>query len=90
MSHIQYYQERQEAKRLHNRISSFLGDFKVGTLLAGSGIRKLRGAKPLPSRVHRHLLLAVLWGKLFQGHRQQSGGGIPEGQRLRDLEESPV
>ena len=29
------------------RISSFLDDFKVGTLLAGSGIRTLRGAKPL-------------------------------------------
>jgi len=47
MNHTQYYQEQQEAKRLHDRISSFLDDFKVGTLLAGSGIRKLRGAKPL-------------------------------------------
>jgi len=47
MNHTQYYQEQQEAKRLHDRISSFLDDFKVGTLLGGSGIRKLRGAKPL-------------------------------------------
>lgn len=47
MDHIQYWQEQQEAKRLHNRISSFLGDFKVGTLLAGSGIRNLHGAKLL-------------------------------------------
>ena len=47
MSHTQYYQEQQEAKRLQNRISSFLEDFKFGTLLSGSGIRKLRGAKPL-------------------------------------------
>jgi hypothetical protein len=47
MDHTQYYYEQQEAKQLHNRISSFLGDFKVGTLLNGSGIRKLRGAKPL-------------------------------------------
>jgi hypothetical protein len=47
MNHTQYYQEQQEAKRLHDRISSFLVDFKVGTLLGGSGIRKLRGAKPL-------------------------------------------
>ncbi len=47
MNHTQYYQEQQEAKRLHDRITSFLDDFKVGTLLAGSGIRKLRGAKPL-------------------------------------------
>jgi hypothetical protein len=47
MNHTQNYQEQQEAKRLQNRISSFLEDFKVGTLLSGSGIRKLRGAKPL-------------------------------------------
>jgi len=47
MNHTQKYQEQQEAKRLQNRISSFMEDFKVGTLLAGSGIRKLRGAKPL-------------------------------------------
>lgn len=47
MNHTQNYQEQQEAKRLHDRISSFLEDFKVGTLLGGSGIRKLRGAKPL-------------------------------------------
>ena len=47
MNHTQNYQEQQEAKRLQNRISSFLEDFKFGTLLSGSGIRKLRGAKPL-------------------------------------------
>ena len=47
MDRTQYYQEQQEAKRLHDRISSFMEDFKVGTLLGGSGIRKLRGAKPL-------------------------------------------
>jgi hypothetical protein len=47
MNHTQYFQEQQEAKRLHDRISSFLEDFKVGTLLSSSGIRKLRGAKPL-------------------------------------------
>jgi len=47
MNHTQNYLEQQEAKRLQNRISSFLEDFKVGTLLGGSGIRKLRGAKPL-------------------------------------------
>jgi hypothetical protein len=48
MDYTQYHQEQQEAKRLHDRISSFLEDFKVGTLLGNSGIRKLRGAKPLP------------------------------------------
>lgn len=47
MDHTQSYQQQQEAKRLHDRISSFLEDFRVGTLLSGSGIRKLRGAKPL-------------------------------------------
>ena len=47
MGRNQYYQEQQEAKRLHDRISSFMEDFKVGTLLGSSGIRKLRGAKPL-------------------------------------------
>ncbi|MGI6655224.1 MAG: IS4 family transposase [Desulfobulbus sp.] len=47
MDHTRNYQEQQEAKRLQNRISSFLEDFKVGTLLSGSGIRKVRGAKPL-------------------------------------------
>lgn len=47
MNHTQYYQEHQEAKQLQSWISSFLDDFKVGTLLAGSGIRKVRGAKPL-------------------------------------------
>ena len=47
MNHTQNYVEQQEAKRLQNRISSFLDDFKVGTLLAGRGIRKLRGAKLL-------------------------------------------
>jgi len=41
------YQEQQEAKRLQNRISYFMGNFKVGTLLNNSGIRKLRGVPPL-------------------------------------------
>lgn len=41
------YQEQQEVKRLHNRISSFIGDFQVGTLLNKSGIRKKRGESPL-------------------------------------------
>ena len=39
MNHTKNYLEQQEAKRLQDRISSFLDDFKVGTLLAGSGIR---------------------------------------------------
>ena len=47
MDTTRYYQQQQEAKRLQNRISSFLEDFRVGTLLSGSNIRKLRGATPL-------------------------------------------
>jgi len=47
MDFIQYHQEQQGAKRLHGQISSFLEDFKAGTLLNSSGIRKLRGARPL-------------------------------------------
>lgn len=41
------HQEQQETKRLQSRISSFIGDFQVGTLLNKSGIRKLRGVSPL-------------------------------------------
>jgi hypothetical protein len=41
------HQEQQEVKRLQSRISSFMGDFQLGTLLNKSGIRKLRGVSPL-------------------------------------------
>ncbi len=41
------YRKQQEAKRLHNRISSFIDDFKIGTMMNQSGIRKLWGASPL-------------------------------------------
>ena len=47
MDTTRYYQQQQEAKRLQNRISSFLEDFRIGALLSGSNIRKLRGATPL-------------------------------------------
>jgi hypothetical protein len=47
MNTTKQYQEQQEAKRLHDRISAFLADLKIGTLLKKSGIRKLRGASPL-------------------------------------------
>ncbi|MEW6587152.1 MAG: transposase [Nitrospirota bacterium] len=47
MNITKQYQEQQEAKRLHDRISAFMADLKVGTLLQKSGIRKLRGASPL-------------------------------------------
>ncbi len=41
------YQEQQEAKQLQSKISSFMGDFQIGTLLNKSGIRKLKGVSPL-------------------------------------------
>lgn len=47
MGNTRQYLDQQEAKQLQNRISSFMRDFKVGTLLHGNGIRKLRGVTPL-------------------------------------------
>jgi hypothetical protein len=41
------HQEQQEAKQLRGSISSFIGDFQIGTLLNKSGVRKLRGVSPL-------------------------------------------
>ena len=47
MNTTRQHQEQQEAKRLHDRISGFMADLKLGTLLQKSGIRKLRGVSPL-------------------------------------------
>ena len=47
MDTTKQYREQQEAKQLDNRISSFISDFSIGTLLNKSGIRKLRGARPV-------------------------------------------
>lgn len=55
----QYY-EQQEARRLHDRVASFISDFKVGTLLNRSSISKMRGAKPLE-------LFTVIFLLPFQG-----------------------
>ena len=41
------YQEQQEAKQLQSKISSFIRDYHIGTLLNKSGIRKLKGVPPL-------------------------------------------
>ncbi len=41
------HQDQQEAKQLQSRISSFFADFRIGTLLNKSGIRKLRGVSPM-------------------------------------------
>jgi hypothetical protein len=46
MDNTKQYQEQQEASKLQSRISSFMGDFTVGTLLHKNGIRKLRGVSP--------------------------------------------
>ncbi|MDP3480674.1 MAG: transposase [Desulfoprunum sp.] len=60
MNYTQQYRDQQEAKQLQNRISSFIKDLKVGTLLHGSGIRKLRGVSPLT-------LFTVIFSLPFQG-----------------------
>ena len=60
------HQERQEAKRLQGRISSFFGDFQTGTLLNKSGIRKLRGVSPLT-------LFSVIFMLPFEGNNFYRG-----------------
>lgn len=40
-------ENQQEANHLQNIISTFMGGFKIGTMLNLSGIRKIRGASPL-------------------------------------------
>ena len=60
MNITRQYQKEQEAKQLQNRIFSFMGDFKVGTLLNNSGIRKLRGVSP-------STLFAVIFMLPFEG-----------------------
>ena len=89
MDRTQYYQEQQEAKRLHDRISSFMEDFKVGTLLGGSGIRKLRGAKPLA--VFAAIFTLPFGGVNFsRGIVNNRESGISEGCRLRIPQESEI
>lgn len=60
------HQEQQQAKRLQSRISSFMGDFQVGTLLNKSGIRKLRGVSPLT-------LFSVIFMLPFEGNNFYRG-----------------
>lgn len=50
------HQEQQEVKRLEGRIHSFIDNYKIGTLLNKSGIRKLRGASPLTLFCHIFML----------------------------------
>jgi len=60
MDNTKQYRDQQEARQLQNRISSFMKDFKVGTLLHGNGIRKLRGVSPLT-------LFTVIFSLPFEG-----------------------
>jgi len=60
MDNTKQYRDQQEAKQLQNRISSFMKEFKVGTLLHGNGIRKLRGVSPLT-------LFTVIFSLPFEG-----------------------
>jgi hypothetical protein len=60
MNNTKQYRDQQEAKQQQNRISSFMKNFKVGTLLHGNGIRKLRGVSPLT-------LFTVIFSLPFEG-----------------------
>jgi DDE superfamily endonuclease len=60
MNNTKQYRDQQEAKQLQNRIFSFMRDFKVGTLLHGNGIRKLRGVPPL-------ILFTTIFSLPFEG-----------------------
>ena len=60
------YREQQEAKQLQSKISAFIGDFRIGTLLNKSGIRKLRGVSPLK-------LFEVIFMLSFEGVRFSQG-----------------
>ena len=60
------HQEQQEAKQLQSRILSFIGNFRIGTLLNKSGIRKLRGISPLT-------LFSVIFMLPFEGNNFYRG-----------------
>ncbi|HDK17084.1 MAG TPA: IS4 family transposase [Nitrospirae bacterium] len=60
MNTTKQYRDQQEAKQLQSRITSFVKTFKVGTLLHGNGIKKLRGVSPLT-------LFSVIFSLPFEG-----------------------
>jgi|GEM_PF-2293131 len=60
MNTIKQYLDQQEAIQLQNRISSFMKDFKIGTLLHKNGIRKRCGVSPLT-------LFSVIFSLPFEG-----------------------
>ena len=60
MDTTKQYRNQQEAKQLQGRIASFMKEFKIGTLLHGNGIRKVRGVSPLT-------LFTVIFSLPFEG-----------------------
>ena len=40
-------QKEQETKHLHNKVESFFDNFRIGTLLNRSGVRKVKGISPM-------------------------------------------
>ena len=68
------HQEQQQAKHLQGRISSFISDFQIGTLLNKSGIRKLKGVSPLA-------IFSVIFMLPFEGNNFYRGivtnAGLP-------------
>lgn len=65
MNITKQHHEQQEAKQLQDRISSFLRDFQVGTLLNKCGIRKLRGASALAMEQRCHDYQKTIGGLFF-------------------------
>ena len=62
MDFTRQYQQLQEANQLKGKITAFISEFHIGTLLNRSGIRKLRGVSPLR-------LFEVIFMLPFQGVR---------------------
>jgi hypothetical protein len=60
MDTTKQYRNQQEAKQLQNRISAFIRNFKIGTMLHNNGIRKMRGVSPLT-------LFTVIFSLPFEG-----------------------
>jgi len=60
MDTTKQYRDQQEAKQLQGRITSFMKEFKIGTLLHRNGIRKVRGVSPLT-------LFTVIFTLPFEG-----------------------
>ena len=61
MDIIKQHQDEQEEKQLQSRVSSFFVEFRVGSLLNKSGIRKLRGFSPM-------MLFSVIFMLPFAGN----------------------